>query len=173
MTARLQRVHALLREGNVPCALGSRPGLGVVLHAGTPDSGTWDVLVRDSEGRLVIHDAMGATTLPAGLTDAAITDTVKLHVIQAWADQGDPDAKAVIATLNYRARASRSTDGRPATASVDVLTIATLLDPLLFFERMVDSGTRFASALLTGSPASVAYSMWSPWGTVRGGYTRR
>ena len=48
MSERLQRIHAVLREGNVPCALGSRPGLGPVLLAGTPDSDSWDVILSDT-----------------------------------------------------------------------------------------------------------------------------
>jgi len=104
MTARLNRIHTILREANVPCALGRRPSLGVVLQAGTPDSATWDVLVRDTGTELLVQDGRETTRVPFGATDAAIADTVKFYVVRAWADQGNPEAQALLAKLDTAAR---------------------------------------------------------------------
>jgi hypothetical protein len=122
MSERLQRIHALLRAGNVPCALGARPGLGPVLLAGTPDSDQWDVLISDTPRGLRVHDARGIHTIPTGSPDGVIADTVKLHVVSAWADRGDPEARAVIHHLmapasardGANSRAGRTQDGRTA-----------------------------------------------------------
>ena len=176
MTERLQRIHAMLRAGNVPCALSTEPGLGVVLQAGTPDSGVWDVMVRDSAGRLFLDDARGATVLAAGSTDSAVSDTIKLHVVQAWADQGDPAATAVIATLRERTASGATGYGQPRTQAapnVFVIDLMSLFDPLHVVDRMIDVGNLFGNALLAWSPAAASFSLWSPWGTVQGGYHRR
>ena len=105
MSERLQRIHAVLRAGNVPCALGARPGLGPVLLAGTPDSDSWDVMLSDTAGGLRVHHARGVQLIPTGSSDSVIADTVKLHVVSAWAEQGDPEARAVIAKLTATASA--------------------------------------------------------------------
>jgi hypothetical protein len=176
MTERLQRIHAVLRAGNVPCALSPRPGLGPVLHAGTPDSGVWDVMVRDSGGTVWIHDAHGATALPAGSTDTALANAIKLHVVRAWADQGDPEANAVIARLRNQAGTGSTGNGPPRTSTmpgISVLDAALPFDPLQVMDRMIDAGNLFSNAMLAWSPAAVTFSFWGPWGTMQSGYTRR
>jgi len=188
MSERLQRIHAVLREGNVPCALGSRPGLGPVLFAGTPDSDSWDVILSDTAGELRVRDARGVQRIPAGSTDSVIADTVKLHVVSAWADQGDPEARAVIEKLTAgsarhgsRARAGQAQAGRrppPRTqtrrtqppAPVDVFD---LFNPLHFAGQMLDVAERFGALYSPGRPTTLSYTMWSPWGTVQGRYTHR
>ena len=175
MTERLQRIQALLRAGNVPCALSSRSGIGTVLHAGTPDHGPWDVLLRDSGGELWIHDAGGAVELPYDATDTTIANAVKIRVVKAWADHGDPEAKALIAMLQdasqphhsaYRPLADQSQRYVPAAAT------AQFVDPLQLAEQMFDAANRIGRAFLTGHATSVAFSLSSPWGTYRSGYTR-
>lgn len=176
MTQRLQRLHANLRAGNVPCALSAQSGLGTVLHAGTPDSGVWDVLVRDTGGTLLIHDAHGATALPPGSSDTAAANTVKFHVVQAWADQGDAEAAAVIARLREHPAARSAGYGQstgPYTPGVSVMDAMALFDPLHLFDRMIDVGNFFGDALLAWSPAAASFSLWNPWGTMQGGYQRR
>ena len=127
MSARLQRIHAILRAGNVPCGLTSRPGIGTVLHAGTPEHGPWDVLVRDTGDQLLLHHAGGVDELPHDVTDSLVADVVKVRVVQAWADRGDPEARALIARLDnpsqpdlaaYRDRTTQPRQQVPPFAAV-------------------------------------------------------
>jgi len=172
MTARLQRIHALLQTGNVPCALRSRPGLGMVLLAGNPDSGSWDVVVSDNGSQLGVYDARGFRPVPPDSTDNAIADTVKLHVVQAWADQGDPEARAVIAKLATaaRGRSNPTAQGAPARFLAP-LDLFTFLDPFQFAGQMIDAACQIGSLFLPRPPATVRFAMWSPWGTTQGRYT--
>ena len=175
MTERLQRVHTILRSGHVPCALSSTPGGGVALHAGNQVGGVWDVLVRDTDGKLWIVDARGTAQLPRNATDAAIGDAVKLHIVQAWADQGDPEAQALITALRRPAQDQRSAAGRPTDRGdthVSLGATAQFIDPLLLAGQMFEAANRLGSAFLT-PPAWVALTVWSPWGAVQVGYTRR
>ena len=174
MTERLQRIHTILRAGQVPCGLSSAPGGGVVLHAGDRVGGEWDVLVHDTGGELWIVDSRGAVLLPGDSTDAAIGDAVKLHIVQAWADQGNPEAKALIARLQSSAAHQGSASRRPTNqAGPDVLASVTALvmDPLSLAGRMFDTASRLGVIFLT-PPASAVVTVWSPWGTVQVGYTR-
>lgn len=174
MTERLQRIHAYLRAGNVPCEISTRPGLGVVLQAGTPDTGTWDVVLRDTGRELWIHDSRGAVRLLDDPSDAGAGDAVKLEVVQAWADQGNPDARALIAQLQ---RASRAQPGSGATGRAGYFdpsdAVSPFLDPWHLAERMFDAASRIGSMFLTPPPGSAALTVWSPWGTVQIGYFRR
>ena len=178
MTARLQRIHAILRAGNVPCALDARPGVGVVLLAGTPDSGAWDVLIHDTGGQLWVQGARGMAQLPTGLSDAGAADAVKLLVVQAWADQGDREAQNVLARMGVSSP-TRSGAANPATnpwtrsdhlAPIDMFA---LFDPLEFAGRMIDAATQMAEAFLTPPRTMVTFAMWSPWGMVQSRHTRR
>ncbi len=173
MTERLQRIHTILRAGQVPCGLSSAPGGGVVLHAGDRVGGEWDVLVHDTDGELWVVDSRGAVLLPDNSTDAAIGDAVKLHVVQAWADQGNPEAKALIARLHSSA-AHQASRRHINQAGPDVLASVTALvmDPLSLAGRMFDTANRLGAIFLT-PPASAVVTVWSPWGTVQVGYTRR
>lgn len=175
MTARLQRIHDILRAGNVPCGLTNRPGLGIVLHAGTPEHGPWDVLLRDSGGELLLHHSGGSIELPPGGTDIELATAVKLHVVQAWADRGDPEAKAVIAML-HKAGHTAPADSQPQASPNPYgapLPAMQLFDPLFLAGQMVRAANEYSWALMTGQSRSVGFSMVSPWGTYRVGYTRR
>ncbi len=174
MTERLQRIHTILRAGQVPCGLSSAPVGRVVLHAGDRVGGEWDVLVHDTDGELWIVDYRGAVLLPDDSTDAAIGDAVKLHIVQAWADRGNPEAKALIATLQESAAHQRSASRRHTNQTgPDVIASMTALvmDPLSLAGRMFDTATRLGAVFLT-PPASAGVMVWSPWGTVQVGYTR-
>lgn len=176
MTARLQRIHAILRAGNVPCALDARPGIGVVLLAGTPDSGAWDVLIHDTGGRLWVQGARGMAPLPSGLSDAGSADAVKLLVVQAWADQGDREAQTVLARLGVpQQQRTRTGAADPWTRSDHLAPVDmfALFDPLEFAGRMIDAATQLAQAFLTPPSATVTFTMWSPWGVVHTRRTRR
>jgi hypothetical protein len=170
MTARLQRIHAILRDGHVPSALESRPGQGVLLQAGSPGSEAWDVLVEDTGAQLWVHDAHGAVRLPPGVADAAVADTVKFHVVQARADEGDPEARALIAELEATGwRRGAINEHREAQAPIDVFAF---LNPLQFAARMVDAASQFGNGYLTPQQEQVGFAVWSPCGTIQARYTR-
>ena len=180
MTARLNRIHAILQATNVPCALASAPGLGLVLQAGVPDGGTWDVFVRDTGTELLVEDGRGTSRLPPGASDAAAADAVKLHVVQAWANQGNPEAQALLAKLG---RTARLDDQYPAseypnTVPAQYLDLdgLSLLNPLHFAGQMFDAMNQLANVFMSpqpvpANPVTVRYAMWSPWGTIQGRYT--
>ncbi len=184
MTERLNRIHTILRDANVPCALGSRPGLGLVLQAGVPDSGTWDVLVRDTGTGLLVQDARGTTRVPLSASDATVADTVKLHVVQAWANQGNPEAQALLAKLDSTARI-RSEYPKDEYSIVETqylnLDVLSLLNPLHFAGRMLDAMNQLGNLFMspqpmtvnpaTSNPVTINYAVWSPWGTIQGRYT--
>jgi hypothetical protein len=181
MTARLNRIHTILREANVPCALGSRPGLGVVLQAGTPDSATWDVLVRDTGTELLVQGDRETTLVPFGADDATVADTVKFHVVRAWADQGNHEAQALLAKLDMaaRLRSQPANDEYSAAMEPQYLEFAVLplLDPFYFAERMFDAMNQLGRLFMfpqpvSVNPATVRYGVWTPWGTIQGRYSR-
>ncbi len=175
MTERLQRIHALLRAGHVPCELSSRRGLGVVLQAGTPDTGMWDVVLRDTGTELWVHDSGGARQLPYHATDASVGDTVKLLLVQAWADQGNPEAQALVAQLQQTGWPHSGFD-RPAGHAQHYVKsdfASQFFDPLLVAERMFEVAGQLGAMLLSPPRGSTAFSVWSPWGTVQFGYIRR
>jgi hypothetical protein len=179
MTARLNRIHRILREANVPCALGSRPGAGLVLLAGVPDSRTWDVLVQDTGTELLVQDGHGTTRVPISAGDEAAANSVKFHVVQAWAEQGDPEAGALLAKLGGSARhRDRYPSDAPTTVETQYFDLdgLSLFNPLDFAERMLDAMNQFGNLFLspqpiTVNPVTIGYAMWSPWGTIRGRYT--
>ncbi len=169
MTTRLHRIHAILRDGQVPCALGTEPGLGMLLQAGSPDTDTWDVLVQDTGTELWVHDGRGVVRLPAGTADAAVADAVKFQVVQARADQGDPAARSVLTQLEAAGwRRGTESQDPPAQSPVDVFAF---LDPLQFAERMFDAAYQFGNLFLTPQPVQVNTALWSPWTTVQWRYT--
>jgi hypothetical protein len=112
MTGRLGRVHALLAAGNVPCEMKRLPDGRPVLAAGIPSSSRWDVLIWDVDGQLMVHHRGAIDRLPAGGTDQAVADAIKFRVVESWADQGDPEAKALLAAIGPRYRENQ----RPAGA---------------------------------------------------------
>ena len=170
MTARLHRVHTILRDANVPCALGTRPGSAQLLRAGVPDSGSWDVLLQDTGLELLLQDAHGTTRLPPDATDALVADTVKFLVARAWADQGDPAATALMAKLGQAARPQHE----PATgveARYLVLDGLSMLNPLHIAGRLFEAVGELGTLFLSPQPVTVDFALWSPWGTIRGRYT--
>lgn len=172
MTERLQRIHAILRAGHVPCAMSSLPGGRVVLNAGHSDGTVWDVLVRDIDGELWISDSLGTVKLPVDSADVAIGDIIKFRVVQAWADEGDPAAMAVIAALQESVRAQRSAARSDARGNYDVRRAAVqLFDPLQLAARMFDAASILGTIFLT-PPATVTMTVWSPWGAWQVGYRR-
>lgn len=171
MTARLHRIHGILRAGNVPCALATRPGLGTVLHAGTPEHGPWDVLLRDTGRELTLHHSDGVIELSPRSTDIEVATAIKVQVVQAWADRGDPEAKAVMARLQSAGQVPMDQPQR--TAYPAPLPVLQLFDPLLVAEQLFRAANEMGWAYLTGRPAAVGFSMIGPWGSYRMGYTRR
>jgi len=176
MTARLQRIHAILRAGHVPCALDSRPSVGTVLHAGTPDHRPWDVLLRDTGSELRIHHAGGADELPYTWPDTMVADAVKVRVVQAWADQGNPEAKALIAMLQDPSQPHHSAY-RTHTAAprqhVSPHSTTPFVDPLQLAAEILQAANRLGRAILTGRPVSTMITFSSPWGTYQRVHIRR
>ena len=170
MTARLQRIHAILRSGNVPTTLVSRPHIGSVLLAGTPDHGPGDVLLRDTGGRLLLVHGHGTDVLPGDCADKLIADVVKVRVVQAWADRGDPEARGALAALGIPLWEHRPTD-RPSQTQphrpASTVQTATFVDPLMLAAEMFQMANRFGWAVLTGSPALAGFAWSSPWGSQR------
>ena len=105
MTGQLGRVHALLAAGNVPCEMKRLPDGGPVLVAGTPTSPRWDVLIWGTDGDLFVQHKGAIDRLPAA-ADQAIADAIKFRVVQSWADQGDPQAKALLSAIGDRISAA-------------------------------------------------------------------
>jgi len=176
MTARLHRILAILRDGNVPSAISHRPGVGAVLHAGTPEQGPWDVLLRDTGHRLELHHAGGTDLLADDAADSLIVDAVRIRVVQAWADRGDPEAKALIAMLQgptqqpsagYREQAAWP---RQHVAHQPTMTV---IDPLLIAADMFQAAHRMGWAMLTGRPVSAGFAWSGPWGAFLGVHIER
>ena len=157
MTERLRRVHALLRSGNVPCELTRRPDLGVVVLAGTPNHGPWDVLLRENAGELWIHDARGDVRLPTDAADIMVANAVKFRVVQAWADQGDPEAKAVVAKLN----ATRNSSAPPAAHQPEhaYYVSVQLVDPLQLAAHLFDAFAQVGWSVLSGRLPSYPFPL--------------
>ncbi len=174
MADQLRRVHALLRAGNVPCSLSSTPGQrdgrGTVLLAGTPNPGPWEVQLRESGGRLVLINDREAVSIPPGADDAAIADAVKLRVVQAWAEQGDPQAIAVLRALTGtsgagpRPPAAHGYRGRPADFGVRTVTVE-FTDPLQLAGDLFAAATRIGWEMAKGRVPGYAatLALFNPW----------
>ena len=176
MSEQLRRVYALLRAGNVPCALGSTPATGAVLLAGTPNQGPWEVELRESGGQLVLVNDREAVRIPAGATDAAIADAVKLRVVQAWAEQGDPQAIAVIRALTgASAGGTRPAGPYPGYRDGGVRTVTVqFVDPMQVVGDMFAAATRVGWDMLKGRvPGYAAMTMFNPWVTYQRASLRR
>ena len=170
MTARLHRIHAILRSGNVPTTLVSRPHIGSVVLAGTPEHGPGDVLLRDTGDRLWLVHGHGTDELPNDCADKWVADVVKVRVVQAWAERGDPEARAVLAALANPSRPHHTTDRRrPAQPRRPGSTVSTasFVDPLMLAAEMFQMANRFGWAVLTGSPTLAGFAWPSPWGTIQ------
>jgi hypothetical protein len=151
MTGQLDRVHALLAAGNVPCEMKRRPDGERVLAAGTPTSTSWEVLLWVADGDLFVQHKGTIDRLPTDDTDQAIADAIKFRVVESWADQGDPQAKALMSVIARRypetpagrrgsgaagdtARSGRTRSPQPAMRSVTAQ-----LSPWGFALRITDS----------------------------------
>jgi hypothetical protein len=167
MTERLHRVHALLRAGNVPCTMRPDHGSGLVLLAGTPNQGPYEVLLRDSGHDLWLHYAGEAVRLPDAADDTSIANAVKFRVVQAWADQGDAEAKAVVAKLKDSFYPSAHDGaGYPEHVAYDIMV--EFVDPMQFAAElaadMFDFAAQLGWAFLRGrSPFYPASSLANPW----------
>jgi len=184
MTERLHRVHELLQAGNVPCKLSRQAGLGTVVFAGTPNAGPWEVLLFEAGGELWIHHDGEALMLPADTTDVMAADAVKLRVVQAWADQGDPEAKLVLAKLKVSApqffapERRRPTYHEPAASGMTMQ----LFDPMAMAANMFDMFTADIFDIFNNlsrdfftprAPVTTTFILPFPWGTFQSTYTRR
>jgi hypothetical protein len=156
MTARLQRIHAILRAGNVPSNLVSRPQIGSVLLAGTPEHGPGDVLVRDTGGRLLLVHGHGTDELPSDSADRWVADVVKVRVVQAWAERGDPEARDALAALGIPLHTHHPT-GRQRRPAASVTTVP-FVDPLVLASELFQAAHRFGWAVLTGIPAFAGFA---------------
>jgi len=145
MTGQLDRVHALLAAGNVPCEMKRRSDGTPVLVAGTPTSAQWDVLIWAADGRLWVRHKGVVEQLPTG-ADQAVADAVKFRVVQSWADQGDPQAKALLSAIGtrYRQSAPSARAGeryvRPAGSQRPAMrSVTAQISPWGFALRVTDS----------------------------------
>ncbi len=188
MSEQLRRVHALLRAGNVPCSLsstsGARDGRGTILLAGTPNPGPWEVQLQESAGRLVLINEREAVQIPPGAGDAAIADAVKLRVVQAWAEQGDPQAIAVLRALTGvsgpgprsgpRPSATRDHRGRPGDFGVRTVTIE-FVDPMQIAGDLFAAAARIGWDLVKGRVPgyAAAFTLFNPWLTYQRESIRR
>lgn len=184
MTERLHRVHELLTAGNVPCKLSRQSGLGTVVFAGTPNAGPWEVLLFEAGGELWIHHDGEAMMLPVDTSDAMAADAVRLKVVQAWADQGDPEAKMVLSKLKVAApqffapAEQRQRRYEPARSGATLQ----LFDPIGMAATMFDMFTADIFDIFNNlsrdffaprAPVTTTFSMPFPWGTFHSSYTRR
>lgn len=107
MSGPLDEIHRRLRADNVPSTLEYRPGLGTVVLAGVDPvhpSGRGAVLLHEAGGRYWIRQGGQTFRLPPNADDEVVLNSVKLRVVHAWAEQGDPDASAVLAKVHEMVR---------------------------------------------------------------------
>ncbi len=175
MSEQLRRVHALLRAGNVPCMLSTSPGVwddgATALLAGTPNAGPWEVQLLQTTDRLVLLNEREAIQIPRTATDEAIADAVKLRVVQAWAEQGDPQAAAVLRALTGAAgqgsRASTAPgyrDRRGDSAGLRTVTVE-YVNPAQLVGDLFVAATRIGWDLVKGCVPgyAIAMAMLNPW----------
>lgn len=151
-----------------------------MLRAGTPNPGPWEVQLRESGGRLVLINEREAVSIPHGASDAAIADAVKLRVVQAWAEQGDPQAIAVLRALTGAAgsgpRPTSSRRYRGGTADFGVRTVTVeLVDPMRLASDLFAAATRIGWEMAKGRMPgyAAALSLFNPWLTYQGTSVRR
>lgn len=175
VSEQLRRVHALLRAANVPCTLRTDPGTSgdgaTVLLAGTPNAGPWEVQLVHTDGKLVLLNERAAIQIPRTATDSAIADAVKLRVVQAWAEQGDPQAAAVLRALTGAAgqgsRASTGPGYRGRRSDSDDLRSITVeyVNPMQLVGELFAAATRIGWDMVKGCVPGyvVAMAMFHPW----------
>ena len=143
MSGRLGDIHRRLRADNVPCVLEYRPGLGTVVLAGIdqahPDVRS-AVLLQEAGGQYWIRQGGETFRIPPDADDEIVVNSVKLRVVHAWAEQGDPEAAAVLAKVHEMVRHEPP---RPQAAYPDPFALA--------FE-MFDTAFRFGWTMTVPSP---------------------
>jgi hypothetical protein len=160
-------------------APGSRD-TGTVLLAGTPNPGPWEVQLRESAGRLVLINEREAVSIPHGASDTAIADAVKLRVVQAWAEQGDPQAIAVLRALTGASssgpRPSASRAYRSATRDFGARTVTVeFVDPMRLASDLFTAAARIGFEMAKGRVPgyAAAMSLFAPWLTYQRTSIRR
>jgi hypothetical protein len=152
MFERLGEIHRRLRADNVPSTLEYRPGLGTVVLAGVDPahpSGRAAVLLHEAGGRYWIRQGGETFRLPPDADDDVVLNSVKLRVVHAWAEQGDPEASAVLDKVHQMVRPPAP---QHQVAFVDPFTLA-----FQIFDHM------FSAAVRVGWSMAVP----SPWGMFR------
>jgi hypothetical protein len=153
MSGRLGDIHRRLRADNVPAVLEYRPGLGTVVVAGIdrehPVGGS-AVVLHEAGGRYWIRHGGRTFAIPPDADDEIVLNAVKLRVVHAWADSGDPDAAAVLA------RVQQMMPAEPRRA-------ATMPDPFTLAFELFGTAMRIGWSL----------TLPSPWGMYRASFEVR
>lgn len=155
MSGRLGEIHRRLRADNVPSTLEYRPGLGTIVLAGIDpahSSGRGAVALHEAGGRYWIRQGCQTFRLPADADDEVVVNSVKLRVVHAWAEQGDPDASAVLAKVHQMVRPEPVR--QPAAA---------FPDPFALIFQMFDAAFRIGWSM----------TVPSPWGMVHASFVLR
>jgi hypothetical protein len=158
MSGRIADLHRRLRADNVPCVLEHRPGLGTVLLAGIDrahPSGRSGVLLQEAGGQYWIRQGGETFRIPPDADDELLLNSVKLRVVHAWAEQGDPEAIAVLTRVQDLVR--RETPRRE-TGFPDLYA-----DPFALVFGMFETAFRIGWSL----------SVPSPWGMFRASFEVR
>jgi hypothetical protein len=151
-----------------------------VLLAGTPNPGPWEVQLRESGGRLVLINAREAVSIPHGAGDSAVADAVKLRVVQAWAEQGDPQAIAVLRALTGASGSGpRPAPGhrhRSGQADFGVRTVTVdFVDPMQLAGDLFAAATRIGFEMAKGRVPgyAAALALFNPWLTYQRASVKR
>lgn len=155
MLGRLAAVHRRLTADHVPAVLEYQPGLGTVVVAGIDrehPSGRSGVLLHEAGGQYWLRQGGETFRLPRDADDDTLVNSVKLRVVHAWAQQGDPEAAAVLAKV-----AQMTPPARPRTQPV------AYADPFTLAAELFSSAFRFGWTM----------TVPSPWGMYRSSFTVR
>ena len=145
MSGPLGEIHRRLRADNVPSTLEYRPGLGTVVAAGVDPAhprGRGAVLLHEAGGRYWIQQGGQTFRLPPDADDDVVLNSVKLRVVHAWAQQGDPDASAVLAKVHEMVPPGQTL--RPRTPAFP--------DPFTLAFQMFDAAIRIGWSMTVPSP---------------------
>ena len=145
MPGRLADIHRRLRADNVPSTLEYRPGLGTVVLAGVDPahpSGRAAVLLHEAGGRYWLQQGGQTFRLPPDADDEVVVNSVKLRVVHAWAEQGDPDASAVLAKVREMVPPERPLRPQPAAFP----------DPFALTFQLFDTALRIGWSMTAPSP---------------------
>lgn len=151
MPGRLDQIHRRLRADNVPSRVEYRPGLGTVVLAGVDPRHPSDraaVVLQEAGGRLWLRQGGQTFRLPPDADDEVVLNSVKLRVVHGWAEQGDPDASAVLARVQEMV--TPEPPRRPAPALFP--------DPFTLAWQMFDSLFRFGWSMTVPSPWGMVHT---------------